>query len=638
MGARSWLGASACFCAWILAHRFSSGWALPSFLAISLGCLYLWFIVLRVPKLGEELAEAWPDEAELKSQDDVVEAAPEDKVPRVPPGATKAPGAAGVVGAASAEIAAVPMSSAEIAESYAATEDAEPLPADGPHTDEELQLYENPEQDEDDMVDVAKAQELRLEGNEHFKAGRLHDAREAYSEALHLSPAAGDPGSDSSKERAVLHCNRAACLQRLERWEDDCSHAIQLDPSYVKAFARRSVANEELKKWHDAFEDLKKAVELDPNLRSKESRRLAVLEKRAQEQFEKDKDEMLSKLNLVALFSGSHKRYSILGCLSSFSGGCWMCQEGLPHATEAADTSKKHRQPKKQRKQRKRWEREQLVFWAVEVGLLQRRAGAWMSECRSNIVAVHCRGGKGRTGSFCCAWLLYTKEAEDAEDALNFFALRRSVCVDLLKLRPCGGLCEDRHGQEEDVQGAGGGDTLPGKTRWNVDTPSCLAEVEQLLQQQAAFCPATVALPELVEVRLHSLCAQSFFRDSFAEKSEGHLVAVVQDGVSRHVASLPLDQSRGDKAGHMDRLCRLLVTYSLQPPGAKQKQLFGLVVHGNFLEGRRLVIPAGEVDQACKEPTTFDPAGSLVLEYEAVGDQWRLGTFQEPETEVVAGR
>ena len=40
----------------------------------------------------------------------------------------------------------------------------------------------------------------------------------------------------------------------------------------MKAFARRSVANEELKKWHDAFEDLKKAVELDPNLRSKARR------------------------------------------------------------------------------------------------------------------------------------------------------------------------------------------------------------------------------------------------------------------------------------------------------------------------------------------------------------------------------
>jgi hypothetical protein len=38
----------------------------------------------------------------------------------------------------------------------------------------------------------------------------------------------------------------------------------------VKAFARRSVAYEELQKWHDAFEDLKKSVELDPSLRAKD--------------------------------------------------------------------------------------------------------------------------------------------------------------------------------------------------------------------------------------------------------------------------------------------------------------------------------------------------------------------------------
>ena len=39
----------------------------------------------------------------------------------------------------------------------------------------------------------------------------------------------------------------------------------------MKAFARRSVAYEELQKWHDAFEDLKKSVELDPCLRAKDS-------------------------------------------------------------------------------------------------------------------------------------------------------------------------------------------------------------------------------------------------------------------------------------------------------------------------------------------------------------------------------
>lgn len=155
------------------------------------------------------------------------------------------------------------------------------------------------EEEKNSLADPERAQELRLEGNEHFKAGRLHDAREAYSEALHLSPPAGAAGSSASKDRAVLHCNRAACLSKLGRWADvvtDCGQAIELDPEYVKAYSRRSVAFEEQSKWSDAVEDLKKAIELDPELRAKECRRQAVLEKRAAEQFEKDKDEMMGKL------------------------------------------------------------------------------------------------------------------------------------------------------------------------------------------------------------------------------------------------------------------------------------------------------------------------------------------------------
>ena len=42
------------------------------------------------------------------------------------------------------------------------------------------------------------------------------------------------------------------------------------------------------------------------------------------------------------------------------------------------------------------------------------------------LLAVHCRGGKGRTGSMCCAWLLYSRQAIDAEDALTHFALERT--------------------------------------------------------------------------------------------------------------------------------------------------------------------------------------------------------------------
>ena len=42
------------------------------------------------------------------------------------------------------------------------------------------------------------------------------------------------------------------------------------------------------------------------------------------------------------------------------------------------------------------------------------------------MLAVHCRGGKGRTGSICCAWLLYSKVCADADDALTLFALERT--------------------------------------------------------------------------------------------------------------------------------------------------------------------------------------------------------------------
>ena len=48
------------------------------------------------------------------------------------------------------------------------------------------------------------------------------------------------------------------------------------------------------------------------------------------------------------------------------------------------------------------------------------------SATRDRLLAVHCRGGKGRTGCICCAWLLYTRDADDADDALALFALERT--------------------------------------------------------------------------------------------------------------------------------------------------------------------------------------------------------------------
>ena len=44
----------------------------------------------------------------------------------------------------------------------------------------------------------------------------------------------------------------------------------------------------------------------------------------------------------------------------------------------------------------------------------------------ANVVAVHCRAGKGRTGMFISSYLLYSNFATKAEDSMRYFALMRT--------------------------------------------------------------------------------------------------------------------------------------------------------------------------------------------------------------------
>lgn len=58
-------------------------------------------------------------------------------------------------------------------------------------------------------------------------------------------------------------------------------------------------------------------------------------------------------------------------------------------------------------------------------------ATEWMSEqdvlvTGERVIAIHCKGGKGRTGTFCCAWFLYTRTCETLEAALELFATKRT--------------------------------------------------------------------------------------------------------------------------------------------------------------------------------------------------------------------
>lgn len=42
------------------------------------------------------------------------------------------------------------------------------------------------------------------------------------------------------------------------------------------------------------------------------------------------------------------------------------------------------------------------------------------------MIAVHCKGGQGRTGTMICAWLLYSGQVSTAKEALEIFYKRRT--------------------------------------------------------------------------------------------------------------------------------------------------------------------------------------------------------------------
>ncbi len=50
----------------------------------------------------------------------------------------------------------------------------------------------------------------------------------------------------------------------------------------------------------------------------------------------------------------------------------------------------------------------------------------WLSRHEDNIIAVHCKAGKGRTGLMLSCWLLKAGICPDAHTALNLFGYQRT--------------------------------------------------------------------------------------------------------------------------------------------------------------------------------------------------------------------
>ena len=104
---------------------------------------------------------------------------------------------------------------------------------------------------------------------------------------------------DHRQKCSVYFANRAACQIALRDYDgaaNDCSDAIDLDPTYLKAYMRRATAFEHLEEYDRGLQDAKHILEsIDPSNAFAKAyvTRVTPLAEKKQEQL---KEEMMSKL------------------------------------------------------------------------------------------------------------------------------------------------------------------------------------------------------------------------------------------------------------------------------------------------------------------------------------------------------
>ncbi|CAD6234246.1 GSCOCG00007682001-RA-CDS [Cotesia congregata] len=107
---------------------------------------------------------------------------------------------------------------------------------------------------------IAKAQRFKTLGNQAFGAGKYDEAISYYNKAIETCP------DDQHAELAKNYQNRAAAHDALENYDavkDDCTKALELNPTYTKALLRRARVMEKTNELELALEDVTAACILE---------------------------------------------------------------------------------------------------------------------------------------------------------------------------------------------------------------------------------------------------------------------------------------------------------------------------------------------------------------------------------------
>jgi tetratricopeptide (TPR) repeat protein len=111
-------------------------------------------------------------------------------------------------------------------------------------------------QDEQNVSKPLTFEKIKESGNELLKQGKLHEAVSAYTGALDLAKSSN---STPASSLSSIYSNRACAFVKLHRWDDvvtDCSTALELCDSNIKAWYRRATAFFEQGRLESAWNDL----------------------------------------------------------------------------------------------------------------------------------------------------------------------------------------------------------------------------------------------------------------------------------------------------------------------------------------------------------------------------------------------
>eukprot|EP01083_Nonionella_stella_P249812 863393_1 len=138
----------------------------------------------------------------------------------------------------------------------------------------------------------------KSEGNKYYKLKDYQQALMEYTLAIDHCPKTDDHKTDLS----IFYGNRAACYIILEDWEvavEECTIALDHNDKYIKALWRRARAYEKLDKYFDAKQDYQSILDIEgtegPNYEIARVN-LQRIEPLVQQQFEKQKDEVMGQL------------------------------------------------------------------------------------------------------------------------------------------------------------------------------------------------------------------------------------------------------------------------------------------------------------------------------------------------------